>query len=95
MEEPLDFISNRFDENEKDRKGKEGIIKHLKGCFIYKSKRVDSLSGQVEKQEQYSRRNCLLLGVVAYYYLLHAIRENRNEKTDVCVLLREKKTLNY
>ena len=37
------------------------------------SKRVDSLSSQVEKQEQYSRHNCLLL---------HGIPENKNEKTD-------------
>ena len=37
------------------------------------SKRVDSLSGQVDKQEQYSRRNCLLL---------HGIPRNNNEKTD-------------
>ena len=42
------------------------------------SKRVDSLSSQVEKQEHYTRRNCLLL---------HGSPENRNEKTD-CVLLR-------
>ena len=37
------------------------------------SKRVDSLSSQVDKQEQYSRRNCLLL---------RGIPENKNEKTD-------------
>ena len=49
----------------------------LEGCLINKSKKVDSLSGQAEKQEQYSRRNCLLL---------HAIRENRDEKTDdLCI----------
>ena len=36
-------------------------------------KQVDSLSSQVDKQEQYSRRNCLLL---------HGIPENKNEKTD-------------
>ena len=36
-----------------------------------------TLSGQAEKQEQYSRRNCLLL---------HDIPENRNEKTDdLCI----------
>ena len=37
------------------------------------SKRVDSPSSQVDKQEQYSRRNCLLLD---------GIPENENEKTD-------------
>ena len=37
------------------------------------SKRVDSLSGQADKQEQYWRHNCLLL---------HGISENKNKKTD-------------
>ena len=37
------------------------------------SKRVDSLFSLVDKQKQYSRRNCLLL---------HGIPENKNEKTD-------------
>ena len=37
------------------------------------SKRLDSLSGLVDKQEQYSKRNCLSL---------HGIPENKNEKTD-------------
>ena len=37
------------------------------------SKRLDSLPGKVDKQEQYSKRNCLLL---------HGIPGNKNEKTD-------------
>ena len=37
------------------------------------SKRGDSLSSQVDKQERYSRRNCSLL---------HGISENKNQKTD-------------
>ena len=45
----------------------------MEDCLINVSKRVDSLSGQVDKQEQYSRRNCLLL---------HGIPRNNNEKTD-------------
>ena len=45
----------------------------MEDCLINKSKQVDSLSGQVEKQKQRSRRNCLLL---------RGISENRNEKTD-------------
>ena len=44
----------------------------LKG-LINMSKRVDRLSGQVKRQEQYSRCSCLLL---------HGIPENQNEKTD-------------
>ena len=37
------------------------------------SKLVDSLSGQVDKQEQFSRRNFLLL---------HGTPENKNEEND-------------
>ena len=70
--EGIDFISNKFDEYEKDRKEKEERIKTLEDCLINMLQRVDSLSGQVNKQEQYSRRNCLLL---------HGIPEYRNEKT--------------
>ena len=43
------------------------------------SRQVDSLSGQVNKQEQYSRRN---------YLLLHDIPENKNEKLIIYALLR-------
>ena len=54
----------------------EGLDFHsfyLEDCLINISKWVHSLSGQVEEQEQYMRRNCLLL---------HRIIENRDEKTD-------------
>ena len=45
----------------------------MEDCLINMSKRVDSLSDQADKQEQYWRHNCLLL---------HGISENKNEKTD-------------
>ena len=45
----------------------------MEDCLINMSKRVDSISGKVDKQEEYSRCNCLLL---------HGIPENKNEKTD-------------
>ena len=63
--------------NTKDRKEKEERIKTLEDCLINMSNRVDGPSGQVHKEEQYLRRNCLLL---------HGIPENKNEKTDdVCL----------
>ena len=73
LTEAIDFISNKFDEYKKERKEKEEIIKALEDSLSNMSKREDSLSGQIDKQEQYLRRNCLLL---------HGIAENRNEKTD-------------
>ena len=48
-------------------------MKTLEDCLINMTKRIESLSGSFDKQEQYSRRNCLSL---------HDIPENRNEKTD-------------
>ena len=75
--EAIDFILSKFEEYEKDRKEKEERIKTLEECLTNMSKWVDSLSSQVHKQEQYSRRNCLLL---------QGIPENKNEKTDdLCV----------
>ena len=78
MTEAIDFISNKFDKYEKDKKEKEERIMTLKDCLINMSEQADSLSGQVDKQEQYSRRN---------YVLLHGIPENKNEKTDdLCIV---------
>ena len=62
LKKAIGFISNKFDEYEKDRKEKEEIIKTLEECLINMSKGVDSLSGQVGKQEEYLRGNL-------YYYL--------------------------
>ena len=58
--EVIDFISNKFYEYEKDREKKEEKIKTLEDYLIKMTKRVDSLSGQVDKQEQYSRRKTFL-----------------------------------
>ena len=69
----IHFISNKFEEYEKGRKEKEEGIKTLEECLTNMYKRAESLSSQVDKQEQYSRRNRLLL---------HGIPENKNEKTD-------------
>ena len=76
--EATDFISNKFDEYEKDRKEKKERIETLEDCLINMSKRVDSLSGQVDKQEPHSRGNC---------FLLYGIPENKNGKADNLCLL--------
>ena len=77
LTEAIDFISNKFEEYDKDRKEKEERIKTLEECLSNMSKRVDSLSSQVDKQEQCLRCNCLLF---------HGIPENKNEKTDdICL----------
>ena len=52
LAEAIDFISNKFEEYEKDRKEKEERIKTLEECLTNMSKPGDSLSSQVHKQEQ-------------------------------------------
>ena len=79
LAEAINFISNEFDEYEKGKKEKGGKIKTLENCLINIQKRIDSLSGQVVKQEQYTRHDCLSL---------HGILENRVKKLMICVLLR-------
>ena len=73
LTEATDFISNKFEYYETDRKEKKERIKALEECLTSISKRVGSLCSRVDKQEQYSWRNCLLL---------HGIPENKNEKID-------------
>ena len=41
----IDFISNKFDKYEKDKKEKEERIMTLKDCLINMSEQADSLSG--------------------------------------------------
>ena len=61
------------DELEKDRKEKEKIINNLKGKVSYLSEKLGKLEESIDAQQQYSRRNCLLL---------HGIEETKGEDTD-------------
>ena len=45
----IDFISDQFEEYEKDRKEKQERIKTLEESLTNKSKQLDSLSSQVDK----------------------------------------------
>ena len=69
------FMTSKFDEVEKDQKETEKIINNLKGEVSSPSEKL----GKMEKsaQQQYSRRNCLLL---------HGIEETKDEDTDDIVL---------
>ena len=69
----MDFITKKFDKYEQERKEREEIINNLTENVSRLTQKVDDLSEAVEKQEQYSRRNCLLL---------HGIPEKKQENTD-------------
>ena len=79
LQESVNFINEKFQEYERDRREKEREIKELKENISTLSKRLDDLDSVIDRQEQYSRRNCLLL---------HGIEEESNENTDQCVTLK-------
>ena len=87
LTEFINFLSDKFKENEENRAKKDKIIQDLKS-------EVDSLSAKVEKREelqyqkeQYSRRNCLL---VPWNYnsfmLVHGIAEEKEKITDEVII---------
>ena len=57
--------------------GKEKIISELQKNVDDMSATIESLRGCLDRQEQYSRRNCLLI---------HGLPESKNENTDELVI---------
>ena len=65
MNKAINFINEKFEEFEKKLKKKEDEIKLLKKENSYLNKRLDEMDAVVDRQEQYSQRNCLLVhGIV-------------------------------
>ena len=62
---------------ERDRLEKEKITKDLKKEVTYLRGKVDDITAETDRQEQYSRRN---------YLLIHGIPENENKNTDVLAM---------
>ena len=78
----VEFITQKFDEYEKDRREKDAIIATLQNELKNANIKVEDLEKKMERQEQYSRRNCILI---------HRLKEEKNESTDdkVVKLFRE------
>ena len=74
LTDSFQLISDKFDEYEKDRKAKNELIMKLQMQVKELTDKVSNLFVQVDEQEQYSRRNCLLI---------HGVEENQNEDTDI------------
>ena len=66
------FVSEKFDNFECDQAEKEKIIYELQKN-VNMSVTIESLKDSLDRQEQYSRRNCLLI---------HGLLESTNENTD-------------
>ena len=73
----MKFINDRFQEYEQDRREKEQEIKELKANICTLGKRLDDLDSVIDRQEQYSLQNCLLLD---------GIEEEPNENTNQRVI---------
>ena len=70
LKDAADFISNKFDDFECDRLEKEKNIKDLKEEVTYLRGKVNGITAETDRQEQYSRRNCLLI---------HSLPKSKNE----------------
>ena len=71
--ESVQHMSDKFDDFAKDRKEKEEIINNLKEEVSTLKGRVETLEKKSDGQEQYLRRNCILV---------HGLEENKDEITD-------------
>ena len=73
MNKAINFINEKFEDFEKALKEKDEKIELLKKENNYLNKRLDEMDAAVDRQEQYSRCNCLLV---------HGIMEETVEDTD-------------
>ena len=54
-------MSNKFDEFEKERQEQKNMIEELRGKVSFSNRKLNCITEQVDRQEQYCRRNCLLI----------------------------------
>ena len=73
----VEFLSSKFDELEKERKEKDELINSLQIEVSSLKVEVKNLEKKIDDQEQYSRRNFLLI---------HGLNETKTEDTDEMVL---------
>ena len=73
----IDEIYKKFQDYEKEIKEKDEEIKNLKADVMNLRIQINEQNHTLDKHEQYSRRNCLLL---------HGVAKNNNESTDDVVM---------
>ena len=76
VDESIKFISEKFEEMEADKKEKERQISELKNEVKTLNEKVETMDRSLDRHEQYSRRNCLLIP---------GVKENKKEDTDKVV----------
>ena len=72
--EAMDFITIKLEEYEREQQEKYKIIGSIKSEMVNMNKQIEKLERIVDRQEQYSRRNCLLL-----YGIAECERENTGD----------------
>ena len=77
LTESIKFLSDKFKEYEEDRAKKDKITEDLKSEMDGLSTKIEKLEKLQDQQEQYSRRNCLLV---------HGIAEEKEEVTDEVII---------
>ena len=73
LSESIKFMSDKFDEFEKERQEQKKVIEELRGEVSSLNEKLNGFTEQVDRQEQYSRRNCLLI---------HGTTKGNQENTD-------------
>ena len=73
----VEFLTPKLDELKKERKEKDELIKSLQIEVSSLEIEVKNLEKKADDQEQYSRRNCLLI---------HGLNETKTENRDEMVL---------
>ena len=59
LSEAMDFMTNKFEEYNRERQEKDKIIDSLKSDIVNMNAKIEKLQRIVGRQEQYSSRNCL------------------------------------
>ena len=77
VNESIKFIDEKFEEMEADRKEKERQTSELKNEVKTLNEKVETMDNSLDRHEQYSRRNCLLI---------HGVKENEKEDSDEVVI---------
>ena len=77
LSESIKFKSDEFDEFEKERQKQKKASEELRDEVSSLNEKLNGITEQVDRQEQYSRRNCLLI---------HGITEGNQENTDALAL---------
>ena len=75
--ESIKFMSDKFDEFEKGRQEQKKVIEELRSEVSSLNENLNCITEKMDRQKQYSRRNCLLI---------HGITEGNQENADALVL---------